>query len=71
MYALYPFSLQLYGDNNITFNSFEVANELEKIVESFKARHPDFMGMKIIYAKRNKGTVDEISQRLTTFRQLQ
>ncbi|KAI8130214.1 Adenosine deaminase CECR1 [Lucilia cuprina] len=60
----------LYGDNNVTFNSLEVANELEKIVESFKVKHPDFMGMKIIYAKRNKATVDEMTQRLTTFKQL-
>ncbi|KAM7360518.1 adenosine deaminase-related growth factor D isoform 2-T2 [Cochliomyia hominivorax] len=60
----------LYGDNNVTFNSLEVANELEKIVESFKVKHPDFMGMKIIYAKRNKATVDEMTQRITTFKQL-
>ncbi|XP_013118640.1 adenosine deaminase 2 isoform X2 [Stomoxys calcitrans] len=60
----------LYGDNNRTFNSLEVATELEKIVESFKVKHPDFLGLKIIYAKRNKGTVDEMAQRIMTFKQL-
>uniref|UniRef100_A0A1A9WDK1 Adenosine deaminase n=1 Tax=Glossina brevipalpis TaxID=37001 RepID=A0A1A9WDK1_9MUSC len=59
-----------YGDDNKTYNSLEVANELEKIVESFKVKHPDFLGLKVIYAKRNKATVDEMAQRITTFKQL-
>ncbi|XP_037951951.1 adenosine deaminase 2-like isoform X1 [Teleopsis dalmanni] len=61
----------LYGDNNHTYNTLEVANELERIVEGFKARHPDFVGVKIIYSKPNKATVDEMAQRFVTFKQLQ
>lgn len=62
---------KLYGDNNRTFNALEVANELEAIVEGFKARHPDFIGLKVIYTKPNQGTVDEMAQHLITFKQLQ
>ncbi|CAD6992435.1 unnamed protein product [Ceratitis capitata] len=60
----------LYGDNNRTFNALEVANELEGIVEGFKARHPDFIGLKVIYTKPNQATVDEMAQHLITFKQL-
>ncbi|XP_053947221.1 adenosine deaminase 2 [Anastrepha ludens] len=60
----------LYGDNNRTFNALEVANEMEAIVEGFKARHPDFVGLKVIYTKPNQASVDEMAQHLTTFKQL-
>ncbi|XP_022232675.1 adenosine deaminase 2 [Drosophila obscura] len=60
----------LYDDNNRTLSTLEVANELERIVEEFKAKHHDFVGLKVIYAKRNRATEEEMSRRITTFKQL-
>jgi len=62
---------QLYDENNRTLSTLEVANELERIVEEFKAKHHDFVGVKVIYAKRNKASEEEMLRRITTFKQLQ
>lgn len=63
--------MQLYDDNNRTLSTLEVANELERIVEEFKAKHHDFIGVKVIYAKRNRASEEEMLRRITTFKQLQ
>ncbi|EDX13038.1 adenosine deaminase 2 [Drosophila simulans] len=60
----------LYDDNNRTLSTLEVANELERIVEEFKAKHHDFIGVKVIYAKRNRASEEEMLRRITTFKQL-
>lgn len=44
---------------------------MERIVEEFKAKHHDFVGLKVIYAKRNRATEEEMLRRITTFKQLQ
>ncbi|XP_030369997.1 adenosine deaminase 2 [Scaptodrosophila lebanonensis] len=60
----------LYDETNRTYNTLEVANELERIVEEFKAKHSDFVGLKVIYAKRNRASEDEMAKRIVTFKQL-
>lgn len=62
---------QLYDDHNRTYSSLEVANQLERIVEEFKADHPDFVGLKVIYAKRNRASEEKMAENIRTFKQLQ
>ncbi|EDW14736.1 adenosine deaminase 2 [Drosophila mojavensis] len=60
----------LYDDNNRTYSSLDVANQLERIVEEFKAKHPDFVGLKVIYAKRNRASEEKMAENIRTFKQL-
>lgn len=64
-------SAQLYDDHNRTYSSLDVANLLERIVEEFKAHHPDFVGLKVIYAKRNRASEEKMAENIRTFKQLQ
>lgn len=48
-----------------------MANQLERIVEEFKAHHPDFVGLKVIYAKRNRASEEKMAENIRTFKQLQ
>ncbi|XP_055908332.1 adenosine deaminase 2 isoform X2 [Eupeodes corollae] len=61
---------ELYGDKNKTYDALEVADELEKVVNEYKDSNPDFVGMKVIYAKKNKGTVDDMTERIVRFKEL-
>ncbi|ALC46794.1 Adgf-C [Drosophila busckii] len=60
----------LYDDHNRTYSALDVANELERITEEFKAKHHDFVGLKLIYAKRNQASEAQMAERLKTFKQL-
>ncbi|XP_034113495.1 adenosine deaminase 2 [Drosophila albomicans] len=60
----------LYDDNNRTYSSLDVANQLERIVEEFKAKHQDFVGLKVIYAKRNRASEEKMGHHIRTFKQL-
>ncbi|XP_001996022.2 adenosine deaminase 2 isoform X2 [Drosophila grimshawi] len=60
----------LYDDNNRTYSSLDVANQLERIVEEFKAKHQDFVGLKVIYAKRNRASEEKMAENIRTFKQL-
>ena len=44
---------------------------MERIVNDFKKIHPDFIGLKVIYAKKNKATEHEMAVRMETFKLLQ
>ncbi|XP_055385140.1 adenosine deaminase 2-like [Condylostylus longicornis] len=71
MYAEIRSSLSpLYCDRNRNYSSLEVLNELEQIVKDFKKTHPDFIGMKIIYAKKNNANKAEMCKRIDTFKEL-
>lgn len=48
-----------------------MANELERLSKEFRSKHPDFGGWKVIYTRSNKATVDEMAQRVNTFKELQ
>lgn len=62
---------QLYGDNNVTYTPLQVVEELEELIKTFKKRNPEFLGMKVIYSKRNKASNAEMSKRIEQFKELQ
>ncbi|XP_058449297.1 LOW QUALITY PROTEIN: adenosine deaminase 2-like [Malaya genurostris] len=56
---------RLYDENDRTYDEFEVAKIIGKLVESFKQENSDFMGAKIIYSKHrgmdNKAAQDQLN----------
>lgn len=55
----------------MTYTSLQVVEELEQLIKTFQKNNPDFIGMKVIYSKRNKVTNAEMSKRIDQFKELQ
>ncbi|KAL9692873.1 hypothetical protein quinque_012158 [Culex quinquefasciatus] len=63
---------KVYDANGKNYNEFEIVKMISDIVESFKKDHPDFFGVKIIYAKHrsiDNETVESFLEKFITLNQ--
>lgn len=62
---------KVYDANGKDYNEFEIVKIISDIVDSFKKDHPDFFGVKIIYAKHrsiDNETVESFLEKFITLK---
>ncbi|XP_068152754.1 adenosine deaminase 2 [Drosophila tropicalis] len=70
MYAEVRTSLkELYDASGRTFTRLDTIRELQTLNEKFVRLHPDFLGIKLIYAVYRGQDVQQVEQRLNEFRE--
>lgn len=58
----------LYGDNGVIKSEVQAIEELIDIVHEFKAKHPNFLGIKVIFATNGKTTINSIKAQFEVFK---
>lgn len=61
---------ELYDVDGRIYSSVETVQTLQNVVENFRARHPNFFGIKLIYAGHRGSNPNDYSD-VNTFRELQ
>lgn len=67
----YCIFLQLYDASGRTFPQERAAKELLNIVEQFRAQHPNFLGIKFIFATQRKVDRYKVQNQFEKFKQFQ
>uniref|UniRef100_A0A1A9WDL1 Adenosine deaminase n=1 Tax=Glossina brevipalpis TaxID=37001 RepID=A0A1A9WDL1_9MUSC len=61
---------ELYDGTNKKYSFDDVVKEIENVVKEFKAKHPDFIGLKIIYAILRNEKAEEIRKNFEIYKDL-
>ncbi|KAL9893184.1 adenosine deaminase 2-like [Glossina fuscipes fuscipes] len=61
---------ELYDDTSKKYTLDDVVKEIENVVNDFKTTHPDFVGLKIIFAILRHGEQDEIRKKFELYKNL-
>lgn len=65
------YQFQLYDISGRIFPAERSITELKDVVERFKQRHPDFLGIKIIVSPHRNADSDAMRKRYETFKKFQ